>query len=325
MRMDDTAAAAMRLPQSRREQGRGSSGDAAGASGTGGAGSAGMSAVDGRWQLEMERAWQDSWHCEATAPGDAAAAADAPRRPAGAEHGQDGLGVSVVAGLIAGRPEVPVQPYGLSAEPPHTSGQTSGEGMPSTPTEVGPANARPGEPVEAQQARSSASSSAMSMSPPFADDPMSQSVRPEGRGAEHAPHTGSDLPEAGPSSSGQSSTGPSTTTSAASQVASRAPVRLHVESEPQGRLNAWLGVDRGAEAQAAVVLATLREDAQCRGETIGAVHINGRDRQQRPAPQHSGRDATRAATSGTKLNTAAGTTPGGLHHSFHHIIHTGDL
>lgn len=56
----------------------------------------------------------------------------------------------------------------------------------------------------------------------------------------------------------------------------QASVRLHVEQGKDGRMNAWLGVDDGAGAQAAAVVAALREDARRRGSELGVLHINGK-------------------------------------------------
>lgn len=56
----------------------------------------------------------------------------------------------------------------------------------------------------------------------------------------------------------------------------QASVRLHVEQGKDGRMNAWLGVDDGAGAQAAAVVAALREAARRRGSELGVLHINGK-------------------------------------------------
>lgn len=230
----------------------------------------------GAWQLEMERAAQDSWHCAATAPAQAATAVDAGSRaielrPTGSDAAQAHRFLAAPAQVQAH-----ARPYGLDMpawgdghDQPLQGLTETGRGMRAaldTNREPGPvsleADLTHERPTPAASSRAGALSTAAGM------------MRLEGGSVPDEASALRASPQA-PDSAATGAAGLAEKAAHAAQAAPQQAVRLHVESIGEGRLQAWLGVNRGAAPQAQAVLAALRADVRRRGETLSEVRING--------------------------------------------------
>lgn len=233
----------------------------------------------GAWQLEMERAAQDSWHCAATAPGQAATAVEFPQRSAALRPSVADTGSAhrFVAASASGPAHA--RPYGLDLpalgdgnDRPTHDGSGAGNGLRAA-TDAdrrgGAASVEADLPAERFTRAASNGPAAWSHAATHpAAAPLPRRDEPS------VP----DRPEATPASASApdpATTGPTARTSQVLQAGPQQAVRLHVESNGAGQLQAWLGVNRGAAPQAQAVLTALRADARRRGETVSEVHLNG--------------------------------------------------
>lgn len=247
------------------------------------------------WLMEIERARREAWRCDATAPLDlgpalGGAEVDAARASAA------GSAAGTVAARRSGAGDRPLRPYGLE---PMAATLMAASGMPTgaMPAQAGNGGFRARPDASANAPAANEESTSIRREPGArGGDPATSGRSMAREGAGHAPvvldlH---DMHDAEGNAQGRSkgaeadaASGPASGRSGATGAPSvdvrgtaasggeYAPVRLHVERGADGLLNAWLGVDRGADAQAAAVVAHWRDDARRRGDTVGAIHING--------------------------------------------------
>lgn len=235
------------------------------------AGRSDVAAADaGAWQLEMERAAQDSWHCAATAPGQAATAVDAGSRAAELRSTVSDAAQAHRFLAAPAQVQAHARPYGLNMPAPVDGNDQPLQGMTGAAhgIRVAPDAGRDRGAVslEADLTHELPIPAASSRAGTFSS--IAAMTRLDGRA----------LPdEAGAMPSSPPAPDPAATrpTAQAAQAAPQQAVRLHVESIGEGRLQAWLGVNRGAAPQAQAVLTALRADARRRGETLSEVRVNG--------------------------------------------------
>jgi hypothetical protein len=260
------------------------------------------------WLMEIERARREAWRCDATAPLDLGPALGGAEVDA-ARASVAGSAAGTVAARRSGTGDRPLRPYGLE---PVAATSMAASGMPTGALGASGAGTSAAMPAGAGNGSPHARVDASANAPAANDEPASIGREPAARGGDPATAGRSmaregagqapviaDIPDThdaegkAPSGShghggeadaasvpvnGRSGASGAPSVDARGAAASggeHASVRLHVERGADGLLNAWLGVDRGADAQAAAVVAHWRDDARRRGDTVGAIHING--------------------------------------------------
>lgn len=215
------------------------------------------------WQLEMDRANQAQWRCDAFTPVAAITQFNL-------THFAEAATAGPVHSMGVGRDFVAARPYGIegAVAAQSWSGTQPREEAKPFPQVLKPdlehiATNIPMHALGRERGRGMLSD-ALSLSSPSPH----AALLPRGGAAQHAAVVPMDRSGAAMSELAiepQRNPAPH-----------QASVRLHVEQGKDGRMNAWLGVDDGAGAQAAAVVAALREDARRRGSELGVLHINGK-------------------------------------------------